>query len=225
MQAIRFGDTRLPKRFWSKIKVEDDGCWAWTATQNVKGYGFFYWNGRMRRAHRVAYEMLAKQIPSALQCDHICRVRNCCNPAHIDLVTSRENTNRGDIGRIEKKKTHCPRNHPYSGNNVYVDKKGGRNCRSCVRIRSKERREREKQANGGSEGTGGRDMSGGVSCKCQRPERVVTMRNCNYSAFNGYRFTPSRYSQVKCVQCGATWRSRAAYVDALPDATPEEPES
>lgn len=44
---------------------------------------------------------------------------------------------------------------------------------------------------------------------------VVTYRG-NYSAFNGYRFTPSDYSQLRCA-CGSTWRTNAAYVDELPD--------
>lgn len=45
---------------------------------------------------------------------------------------------------------------------------------------------------------------------------VVTDYRCNYSAFNGYRRTPSDYSQVKCTECGTYWRSKGAYVDSLP---------
>jgi hypothetical protein len=47
---------------------------------------------------------------------------------------------------------------------------------------------------------------------------AVIVRNGNYSAFNGYRFTPSDYSLVKCRSCGAHWRTRAGYVATLPDA-------
>ena len=46
---------------------------------------------------------------------------------------------------------------------------------------------------------------------------AVLTRMGNYSAFNGYRWTPSDYSQVACTDCGATWRTKAAYVDTLPD--------
>lgn len=51
---------------------------------------------------------------------------------------------------------------------------------------------------------------------------VVVDRLCNYSAFNGYRWTPSDYSCVRCLTCGARWRTRAAYVADLPDATEAE---
>lgn len=48
-------------------------------------------------------------------------------------------------------------------------------------------------------------------------DRVVirTWRG-NYSAFNGYHFTPSDYSALSCEACGAYWRTNAKYVDLLP---------
>lgn len=45
---------------------------------------------------------------------------------------------------------------------------------------------------------------------------VVRVRRGNYSAFNGYRFTPSAYSEVSCLDCDARWRSKARYIDGLP---------
>ena len=66
-------------------------------------------------------------------------------------------------------------------------------------------------------------MSGGIACRC--PERgkevrdrnwVVLQRNCNHSAFSGYRRTPSRYSMVFCRSCTALWRTKALYVAELP---------
>jgi hypothetical protein len=49
----------------------------------------------------------------------------------------------------------------------------------------------------------------------------VVMRRCNYSAFNGYRYTPSAYSLVECFAPGCNWmtRTKAAYVDQLSNAT------
>jgi len=67
-------------------------------------------------------------------------------------------------------------------------------------------------------------MSGGCSCQCAgtRDEKrkfwVVTDRECNHSAFNGYHWTPSDYSRIECSRCGRAWRSKAKYVDSLPDA-------
>lgn len=57
------------------------------------------------------------------------------------------------------------------------------------------------------------------ACTCaDRTAWEVWTRNGNYSAFNGYRFTPSAYSQVHCRRCGKVWRTKAKYVDDLPDA-------
>lgn len=66
-------------------------------------------------------------------------------------------------------------------------------------------------------------MSRGA-CSCAKGARrwVVSMRKHNRSAFNGYRRTPSDYSQVWCLACFTTWRSKGAYVDELPDARPGE---
>lgn len=53
-----------------------------------------------------------------------------------------------------------------------------------------------------------------------RPWWRVAMRNGNASAFSGYRWTPSAYSEVRCTKPGCQrppWRTRAAYVSALPD--------
>lgn len=65
-------------------------------------------------------------------------------------------------------------------------------------------------------------MSGGTACRSQdhRPAWRVVVRGANYSAFNGGRRTPSPYSQLQCGECGAAWRTKAAYVAAIPDASP-----
>lgn len=69
-------------------------------------------------------------------------------------------------------------------------------------------------------------MSGGAACNCpERKKHVVVrrwrvmQRRCNHSAFSGYRETPSDYSSVTCLACGRVWRTKAAYVSELLDAT------
>jgi len=63
-------------------------------------------------------------------------------------------------------------------------------------------------------------MSGGPGCECRGKNRRdswrVTQRRGNHSAFNGYRWTPSAYSEVRCLRCLRSWRTRAQYVDLLP---------
>lgn len=84
------------ERFWSKVERRGpEECWLWTALANHDGYGLFFVNGRRLRAHRYAYELLVGPIPLGLTIDHLCRVRGCANPAHMEPVTNRVNTLRG----------------------------------------------------------------------------------------------------------------------------------
>lgn len=127
------------ERFWAKVDKSGD-CWLWTAALDRHGYGAFRTGGRHRLAHRVAYELVIGPIPEGLDLDHLCRVHDCVNPAHLEPVTRRENLARG-VGFIarEIRTTHCPRGHEYSPENTYVAT-GSRNCRRCTYIRNTERR-------------------------------------------------------------------------------------
>ena len=116
-------------RFLAKIVAYPHGCWIWQATTTPNGYGQFRVDGRMVYAHRFAYELLVGPIPEGLELDHLCRVRNCVNPAHMEPVTHAENMRRG----AHALKTHCPREHPYAGGNLYVAPDGKRRCRACQR--------------------------------------------------------------------------------------------
>jgi len=83
-------------RFWARVdKAAPGGCWIWTGAVEGKGYGAPSINGVKRPAHRLAYEDLVGPVPEGLHLDHLCRVRRCVNPAHLEPVTSRENTLRG----------------------------------------------------------------------------------------------------------------------------------
>ncbi len=121
-----------------------DGCIVWTGMKNGYGYGVIDWQGRRLMVHRVIYEMARGPIPEGLQIDHLCRVRNCVNPNHMEPVAPKENVRRGIVGGFGTCRTHCPAGHLFSGGNLYMTPSGGRRCRICARIHS--RRHRAKKA-------------------------------------------------------------------------------
>lgn len=122
-------------RFWPKVDKASSpsGCWLWTAAIAWNGYGNFRLEGRSAFAHRVAYTWIVGPVASELDLDHLCRVRNCVNPEHLEPVTRRENLLRGEgITAVNAKKTHCPKGHPYNETNTYRPPTGhSRGCRIC----------------------------------------------------------------------------------------------
>ncbi len=128
-------------RFWSKVEFTDT-CWLWKKGKN-RGYGQFYFKGKNIRAHRWAYEFCIGKIPGELTLDHLCRIHACVRPDHLEPVTPKENTQRGNSGKIERDKTHCLKGHPFNKSNTYHYKEE-RHCRTCGRIRSRKMRARKK---------------------------------------------------------------------------------
>jgi hypothetical protein len=120
-------------RFMEKTHMDPEtGCLEWTAHRNRKGYGKFQAQRTVSvSAHRYIYEMLVGPIPKGLQIDHLCRNRACVNISHMEVVTLRENVRRGTSGQFQRNKTQCPQGHPYEGENLYVDARGARHCRTC----------------------------------------------------------------------------------------------
>src|SRR5436190_23461888 len=86
----------LPLRIEERIEpCPESGCWIFTGNSDQNGYGMTCLNGKMGRAHRLIYEFLVGPIPPGLTLDHLCRVRRCVNPRHVEPVTLRENILRG----------------------------------------------------------------------------------------------------------------------------------
>jgi hypothetical protein len=127
-------------RFRAKLVFRPEGdCILWGGSTNGKGYGCFGIDGVTIRAHRFSY-LLSGELTADKQIDHLCRNRACVNPVHLEPVTPRENTLRSPIAiaAVHAAKTHCPKGHPYAGDNLSVRKvrgRWGRYCRACDRVR------------------------------------------------------------------------------------------
>lgn len=124
------------ERFWSKVEVTDT-CWLWTGHLNKKGkYGHIRTGlGESKVvAHRFSWEFINQiPVPDGLELDHLCRVRICVNPSHLEPVTHKTNIYRGmSPAAIHARKTHCIHGHEFSVENTYVNPiTKHRQCKTC----------------------------------------------------------------------------------------------
>jgi len=87
----------LPAHIVRNIEVDGDGCWLWTRSRSRDGYGWASLHDKTHQAHRLVYRLLVGEPPTGMILDHICRVRHCVNPSHLEPVTPRENIKRSPI--------------------------------------------------------------------------------------------------------------------------------
>lgn len=123
---------RMPSYVVSRIKIDENGCWRWQGPKLPYGYGQFWLkkeDGERKkwRIHCFTYTRLIGPIPEGKEIDHLCRVRDCCNPLHLEAVTHHENMLRA----TNAIKTHCPQGHEYTVENARFRKRGSRDCRKC----------------------------------------------------------------------------------------------
>ena len=126
----------------SKIAPPDkNGCMKWLAFRRPDGYGVAgLGNGRgQTTAHRAVYLLAVGDIPEGLECDHLCRVRDCVNPEHIELVTHAENVRRGLRGALNPYREVCKYGHGMADAYVVAGKPPKRQCRVCQLARANAR--------------------------------------------------------------------------------------
>lgn len=120
------------------------GCLLWTGSTRG-GYGLITLARVVFSAHRVSYELHVGEIPEGKELDHLCRVRNCIEPSHLEAVSHKVNGLRGiSFAAVNAKATHCKYGHPFTPENLstYYRRNGERICLTCHRKRSKETRAR-----------------------------------------------------------------------------------
>jgi len=122
------------------VKVNSAGCWLWMRQINRYGYATYRKSKKTLFVHRLTYTLVKGPIPSGLQIDHLCRVRHCVNPAHLEAVTKAENILRSPISfvAINARRTHCQRGHLFDEANTLTGKRSDgrtqRICRKCSQI-------------------------------------------------------------------------------------------
>ncbi len=116
-------------------------CWLWLGRRNPKGYGQMTIAKHQRSAHRVSYETFVGSVPEGMELDHLCRVRHCVNPAHLEPVTHEENQRRAiaATGLVAGKRAggmrvgeRCSKGHVVDGDNV-AERRGRVCCLTCRR--------------------------------------------------------------------------------------------
>ena len=107
-------------------------CMLFAGSVNTDGYGILFDNGKQLRAHRVVYEHYNGEIPNGLHIDHLCRVRLCTNPDHMEAVTNVTNILRGEAPSAQNaRKTHCSEGHEFTDSNTHYRSNGWRICKQC----------------------------------------------------------------------------------------------
>ena len=90
-----------PIRFVPEDRGFKTMCWIWQLKIHPNtGYGVVRTAGRDQLAHRAEYERANGPIPEGMQLDHLCRVRECVNPDHLEPVTPKENTRRSTVAKL-----------------------------------------------------------------------------------------------------------------------------
>lgn len=132
-------------RFWSKVDMNPHHCWEWLCLPNKGGYGKFRYNGVMRLAHRVAYELWYGSFDESLIVRHKCDNPICVRPDHLEVGTLSDNTqdmvSRGR--QWQQKKTACKWGH-----DTWTMTKRGRKCTTCAVARTKAWRQSKRARNG-----------------------------------------------------------------------------
>jgi hypothetical protein len=135
----------------SRVTKVPGGCWLSDWCTDQKGYSQIWYNGTHVRIHRLVYELLVGPIDSALQIDHLCMVKRCCNPEHLETVTAAVNNARARSavadGLAERaprtNRTHCNNGHEFKETDTLPC--GTKRCMVCYNERRRRRYETDPQ--------------------------------------------------------------------------------
>lgn len=132
----------IADRIRGLVLVNEAGCWIWQAHVDRHGYGKITVGRRSLLVHRVSYEAARGSIPSGLTIDHSCKNTRCCNPAHLEPMTMRENALRSSRVVEQIAATACKSGHAFTASNTRI-RNDTRYCRACDARRHRESKARK----------------------------------------------------------------------------------
>lgn len=152
MRMYRYGDVNYRTKkirgtarerldYMTKLNLKT-GCIEWIGAVDLRGYGRMADDtGWQDMVHRLSYKLNVGDIPKGLVVHHKCFNTRCVNPAHLELVTHRDNIiNKGrtNVAYLNSKKTKCIRGHAFEVGSYYIQRaKWGnvRICKECHKVR------------------------------------------------------------------------------------------
>lgn len=119
-----------------KVQPNDAGCWIWQGYVRPNGYGYFR-TPDDTFAHRISWRLHRGEIPAGLELDHLCRVKSCVNPEHLEAVPREINQR-----RAQEQRRGCPERHPDLPPRWGIRTRGERYCKECSRFRKRKSEDR-----------------------------------------------------------------------------------
>jgi HNH endonuclease len=175
----------------ARLVTTEEGCWVWPAGRTTKSegaYGLTKLDGKNWLVHRLVYTHLKGEIPEGLHLDHLCCNRLCANPDHLEPVTPGTNNERRSW--LKQHRTRCPHGHRYTPENTRFNKKGSRECVTCLRLKGRRDYEKERQQR----------IAEGVH-QTYVGDRTHCPHGHEYTPENTYVYVKGDYRERQCREC------------------------
>lgn len=111
---------------WQRVEKTPTDCWLWLGNKGHDGYGLITLNGKLFRAHRVAFQAATGIEPGELHVLHTCDVRSCINPKHLWLGTNQDNVD----DKVRKNRQSKGEKHSQALAHIKFNRKGVNNARA-----------------------------------------------------------------------------------------------
>lgn len=80
------------RKLISGVKKRKNGCWEWQKGRFQYGYGAIVIGKKTMGTHRVSWMVFRGKIPKGVCVCHACDNPPCCNPSHLFLGSTSDNT-------------------------------------------------------------------------------------------------------------------------------------